>query len=55
MPADPPSRSHGRKAIRPVAAPQALMPEAPELAGVWTAQVVTLFPGAFPGVLGGVS
>ena len=52
MPADPPSRSHGRKAIRPVAAPQALMPEAPELAGVWTAQVVTLFPGAFPGVLG---
>ncbi|MFP4044599.1 MAG: tRNA (guanosine(37)-N1)-methyltransferase TrmD [Rhodosalinus sp.] len=52
MPADSPSRSHGRKAIRPTLRPRELMQDTPELAGVWTAQVVTLLPGAFPGVLG---
>jgi tRNA (guanine37-N1)-methyltransferase len=52
MPADAPSRSHSRKSIRAAAAPRELMPEAPELAGVWTAQVITLLPQAFPGVLG---
>ena len=29
------------------------MTPTPELAGVWRAQVITLFPGLFPGVLGG--
>ncbi len=45
-------RSHGRLAIRPTATPRALMQDRPELAGVWTARVITLLPEAFPGVLG---
>lgn len=44
-------RSHGRKAIAPSLKPRDLMAEE-RLAGVWTAQVITLFPDAFPGVLG---
>lgn len=48
---DTPSKSHGRKAIRPSLKPRALM-EDEQLANVWTAQVITLFPDAFPGVLG---
>ncbi len=46
-----PSRSHGTKSIRASAAPRDLMVEAAG-AGAWTARVVTLFPEAFPGVLG---
>jgi tRNA (guanine37-N1)-methyltransferase len=42
-------KSHGRLAIRPSARPREL---APELAGAWTARVITLFPDVFPGVLG---
>ncbi|MCR8550851.1 tRNA (guanosine(37)-N1)-methyltransferase TrmD [Salipiger sp. P9] len=45
-------KSHGRKTIRPSLKPRELMTEQPELARAWTAQVVTLFPEAFPGVLG---
>ncbi|MCR9087047.1 MAG: tRNA (guanosine(37)-N1)-methyltransferase TrmD [Rhodobacteraceae bacterium] len=45
-------RSHGRKAIHASATPRSLMTERPVLAGVWTAQVITLFPELFPGVLG---
>lgn len=45
------NKSHGRKAIRPSFKPRALM-EDEQLANVWTAQVITLFPDAFPGVLG---
>ena len=45
-------KSHGRKAIRPTLQPQSLMDETPDLAGVWQARVVTLFPECFPGVLG---
>jgi len=45
-------RSHGRKAIRPTFKPRELMTPTPELAGVWRAQIITLFPDAFPGVLG---
>ncbi|MCA0847042.1 tRNA (guanosine(37)-N1)-methyltransferase TrmD [Salipiger thiooxidans] len=45
-------KSHGRKAIRLSATPRELMTEAPVLARAWTAQVITLFPDAFPGVLG---
>ena len=50
---DDPSRFRalGRKSIRPTLVPRDLMADE-ELAGVWTAQVVTLLPEAFPGVLG---
>lgn len=45
-------RSFGRKTIRPTLKPRSLMDGDAELAGVWQARVVTLFPEAFPGVLG---
>lgn len=45
-------RSHGRKAIRQTFMPRELMTPTPELAGVWRAQILTLFPDTFPGVLG---
>lgn len=44
-------RSHGRLTAQPSARPRPLMEE-PVVAGSWLAQVVTLFPEAFPGVLG---
>ena len=44
-------RSHGRLSIRASLQPRDLMAE-PQVRGAWTAQVVTLFPEAFPGVLG---
>ncbi len=47
-----PPRSHGRLAIRPTLQPRELMQDTPQLAGAWTARVITLFPQAFPGVLG---
>ena len=47
-----PSKSHGRKSIRAVLKPRALDGETPDLAGVWRADVITLFPDLFPGVLG---
>lgn len=43
------AKSHGRLAIRPSMRPREL---APEMAGAWTARVITLFPEVFPGVLG---
>ncbi len=48
----PKSRAAGRKAITQSFKPRELMTDTPELAGVWTAQIITLFPQAFPGVLG---
>lgn len=45
-------RSHGRKSIAATARPQELITPTPRLAGAWTAKVITLFPQAFPGVLG---
>jgi len=45
-------KSHGRKSIRAAAQPRDLMSEAPDLARAWTAQVITLFPQTFPGLLG---
>ena len=45
-------RSHGRKTIRPSLTPSDLMDQAPDLARAWRAQVITLFPEAFPGTLG---
>ncbi len=48
----PPARAQGRKSIRPALKPRDLMTDQPELAGTWTAQVITLLPQAFPGILG---
>lgn len=51
----PPSnapKSHGRKTIRPTLQPRELMTHAPDLARAWKAQVITLLPNAFPGILG---
>ena len=45
-------KSTGRKTIRPTLTPRELMTDTPDLAGAWTAQIITLFPQAFPGVLG---
>lgn len=45
-------RSAGRISVRPTLKPRELMTETPDLAGSWTAQILTLFPQAFPGVLG---
>lgn len=47
-----PTRSLGRKTIRPTFTPRELMGPVPDLKGVWKAKVITLFPTAFPGVLG---
>ncbi len=47
-----PTKSHGRIAIRPTLRPRELMTDTPDLAGVWRAKVITLFPEVFPGVLG---
>ncbi|WP_147125999.1 tRNA (guanosine(37)-N1)-methyltransferase TrmD [Shimia ponticola] len=49
---DKPSKSHGRKTVRVSVKPRSLMDGPADLAGVWTARIVTLFPDAFPGVLG---
>ena len=45
-------KSHGRLKIAPTQTPRALVDDAPALAGAWEARIITLFPGAFPGVLG---
>lgn len=47
-----PKRSHGRVAVRPSLQPRDLMGGPPPLAQAWVAQIITLFPAAFPGVLG---
>ena len=46
------SKSHGRLSISASAQPRALITPTPSLKDAWTAQVMTLFPTAFPGVLG---
>ncbi len=46
-----PGRAAGRKSIRASATPRDLMGEE-DLARAWAAQVITLVPGAWPGVLG---
>lgn len=45
-------KSHGRLSIRASMVPRDLMGGTPQLATAWKARIVTLFPGAFPGVLG---
>ncbi|RYG90561.1 tRNA (guanosine(37)-N1)-methyltransferase TrmD [Loktanella sp. IMCC34160] len=52
MTTEKPAKSIGRKAIRPTFKPRELMTDKPDLAGAWKAQIITLFPQAFPGVLG---
>lgn len=47
-----PNKSHGRKSIVASVKPRSLMEGPVDLAGVWSAQILTLFPDAFPGVLG---
>lgn len=49
---DGPGRSLGRKAIRASLTPRDLLGGPPDLHGVWKARIITLFPQAFPGVLG---
>ncbi len=46
------ARSAGRLTARPTLKPRELMTDTPDLAGAWTAQILTLFPETFPGVLG---
>ncbi|MEL6410223.1 MAG: tRNA (guanosine(37)-N1)-methyltransferase TrmD [Pseudomonadota bacterium] len=48
----PPSKSHGRKSITASKQPRSLMEGTDRLARAWHAQVITLLPEAFPGVLG---
>jgi tRNA (guanine37-N1)-methyltransferase len=48
----PPTKSHGRKSIQASVKPRELMSTDPRLAQAWQAQVITLFPEAFPGILG---
>lgn len=47
-----PTRSHGRVRVGASSVPRDLMGAAPRIEGAWTARVITLFPEAFPGVLG---
>lgn len=47
-----PSKSHGRKTITTTLKPRELMTDRPQLAGAWMAKIITLFPEAFPGLLG---
>ena len=49
---DPPSKSHGRLSLSASAKPRELMQAAPRLKGAWVVRIITLFPEAFPGVLG---
>ncbi|MBW4961785.1 tRNA (guanosine(37)-N1)-methyltransferase TrmD [Sulfitobacter sp. CW3] len=47
-----PARSHGRQSVRATLKPRELLQDTPDYAGVWRAEIVTLFPELFPGVLG---
>ena len=46
------TKSHGRLSIGASLKPRELMTDRPVLKEAWTAKVITLFPSAFPGVLG---
>jgi len=47
-----PGKSHGRLSIKATRQPRALVTDKPDLHGAWAARIITLFPQAFPGVLG---
>jgi tRNA (guanine37-N1)-methyltransferase len=46
------ARSHGRISVRPSLKPRDLMEDPLVQKGAWRAKIITLFPDAFPGVLG---
>ena len=56
LPEAAPARSHGRRQVVTSLAgkvtPRDLMAEVDTVAGAWRAKIITLFPEAFPGVLG---
>lgn len=52
MMADKPNLSHGRKSISASLTPRDLIEGPQRLKGAWCAKIITLFPEAFPGVLG---
>ena len=43
--------SHGRKSISASDKPKELITNSPRLKNVWKADVITLYPNCFPGVL----
>lgn len=47
-----PTKSHGRIAISASRKPRDLMQDTPDIAGAWKANVLTLYPEMFPGILG---
>ena len=47
-----PTKSHGRLSIQASLKPRDLMAERGADPGAWTAEVITLFPETFPGILG---
>ncbi|MGL5008629.1 MAG: tRNA (guanosine(37)-N1)-methyltransferase TrmD [Paracoccaceae bacterium] len=47
-----PAKSHGRLSISASLRPRDLMAEPRHVRGAWRARIITLFPDAFPGVLG---
>ena len=47
-----PLKSHGRLSISASLKPRDLMEEPFRVKGAWKAKIITLFPDAFPGVLG---
>lgn len=52
MTKEPPKKSHGRLSISATLKPREVMTDTPDLAAAWRAKIITLFPEAFPGVLG---
>ncbi|MEY4982228.1 MAG: tRNA ((37)-N1)-methyltransferase TrmD, partial [Pseudomonadota bacterium] len=58
LPSEPPAekavagKSHGRLKVQVTLQPRDLMEEPRRVKGAWEARIVTLFPEAFPGVLG---
>lgn len=50
--ADGPSKSYGRLSVRASLKPRDLFEEPRVVKGAWTVKLITLFPEAFPGVLG---
>lgn len=47
-----PTKSHGRKSISASLTPRDLIDGPQRIKGAWLARIITLFPEAFPGVLG---
>ncbi len=48
----PPTKSHGRLSVRASLKPRDLMEEPLNVKDAWRVKILTLFPDAFPGVLG---